>query len=110
LAIEAALLGQGVALARTSLVGDDLASGRLVRPIPQAAPTTFRYFLVCRSDVAQQRKVACFREWLISETRRAAGVPSVSVALVDERDRVPLSALRTAIPSLCVASEGSRAG
>ena len=72
-AIEAALLGQGVALARTSLAADDLASGRLVRPLPQVAPTSFRYFLVCRSDVAQRRKVACFREWLISEAQSSAG-------------------------------------
>jgi LysR family glycine cleavage system transcriptional activator len=79
-AIEAALLGQGVAVARTSLAGDDLASGRLVRPLPQAAPTAFRYFLVCRPDVAQRRKIACFRDWLIAETRSAAGAPSGLVA------------------------------
>lgn len=72
-AIEAALLGQGVALARTSLVGNDLASGRLVSPLPQAAPTNFRYFLVCRPDVAQQRKIVCFRDWLLAEMRGAAG-------------------------------------
>ena len=72
LAIEAALLGQGVALARTSLAGDDLASGRLVRPLPKAAPASFRYFVVCRPDVAQRRKIACFREWLIAEAHSAA--------------------------------------
>jgi LysR family glycine cleavage system transcriptional activator len=73
LAIEAAILGQGVALARTSLAGDDLASGRLVSPLPQSAPTAFKYFLVCRPEAAQWRKVICFSEWLIGEVKIAAG-------------------------------------
>jgi LysR family glycine cleavage system transcriptional activator len=73
LAIEAALLGQGVALARTSLVRDDIAAGRLVRPIPHTAPTAYAYFLVCRPEAAQWSKVARFRGWLISEMRPAAG-------------------------------------
>ncbi|MBV8651753.1 MAG: hypothetical protein JO255_09825, partial [Alphaproteobacteria bacterium] len=78
LAIEAALLGQGVALARTSLAGDDLLSGRLVRPLPPAAPTAYRYFLVCRPDVAQQRKIACFCAWLIAEAQNAGGPSSAA--------------------------------
>src|SRR5262249_48345991 len=61
-AIEAALLGQGVAMARTSLIADDLSTGRLIRPLPHIAPTAYRYYLVCRFDVAQQRKVAAFRD------------------------------------------------
>jgi LysR family glycine cleavage system transcriptional activator len=72
LAIEAAVLGQGVALARTSLAGDDIASGRLVRPLRQSAPTAFKYFLVCRPEAAQWRKVACFSAWLIDEVKIAA--------------------------------------
>jgi LysR family glycine cleavage system transcriptional activator len=74
-AIEAALLGQGVALARTSLAGGDLSSGRLVSPLPQAAPTMFRYYLVCRPDMAQRHKIVCFRNWLIAETHGVAGEP-----------------------------------
>jgi LysR family glycine cleavage system transcriptional activator len=69
--IEAALLGQGVAMARTSLIGDDLSAGRLIRPLPHIATTAYRYYLVCRFDVAQQRKVAAFRDWLLAEAQRA---------------------------------------
>ncbi|EWY38334.1 hypothetical protein N825_14085 [Skermanella stibiiresistens SB22] len=36
LAIEAAIRGEGVALAEPALVAEDLASGRLVRPFPQS--------------------------------------------------------------------------
>jgi len=70
LAIEAALLGHGVALARTSLVGDDLAAGRLVRVLPQTALTAFRYFFVSRPEVSDRPKIACFRDWLVAEMKR----------------------------------------
>jgi LysR family glycine cleavage system transcriptional activator len=79
--IEAALLGQGVAMARTSLVAEDLAAGRLVRPLPQIAATVYRYYLVCRFDVAEQRKVACLRDWLLAEAQRAQ--PSAIVVTLD---------------------------
>jgi LysR family glycine cleavage system transcriptional activator len=72
LAIEAAILGHGVAMSRTSLAGDELASGRIVRPLPQTAPAAFRYFLVCRPEVAQWKKVVCFREWLAAEMAHTA--------------------------------------
>jgi LysR family transcriptional regulator, glycine cleavage system transcriptional activator len=68
-AIQAALLGQGVALARTSLAADDLATGRLVRAWPEVAPTNYRYFLLCRPETADRRKVACFRDWLVGEAQ-----------------------------------------
>jgi LysR family glycine cleavage system transcriptional activator len=69
LAIEAALLGHGVALARTSLVADDLAAGRLVRVLPQTAPSAFQYYLVCRPEAAQIGKIVRFREWLVGQMK-----------------------------------------
>ncbi len=106
LAIEAALLGQGVALARISLAGDDLLSGRLVRPLPEVAPTAYRYFLVCRSDVAQQRKIACFCAWLIAEVRGTSNSASATIALVDERECPPQSAVLAVIGSPCDGAGG----
>jgi LysR family transcriptional regulator, glycine cleavage system transcriptional activator len=103
-AIEAALHGQGVALARTSLVADDLASGRLVRPLPQVAPSLFRYFLVCRPDIAEQRKIVCFRDWLVAETRRSAGPAGVVVALDEERGRQHPVAYRPAMADFAFAA------
>ncbi len=71
LAIEAALLGQGVALARTSLLGADVAAGRLVAPLARSAPTAYRYFLVCRPEVAARSKTARFCDWLTAEAAAA---------------------------------------
>lgn len=70
LAIEAAAAGMGVALARTSLLSGDLASGRLVAPLPRAAaPTTFSYWLVCLPEVYDAPRVAAFRAWIAEEAR-----------------------------------------
>ncbi len=71
LAIEAALLGQGVALARTSLLGTDLASGRLITPLARSAPAAYRYFLACRPEIAERSKTARFCEWLLAEAAGA---------------------------------------
>jgi LysR family glycine cleavage system transcriptional activator len=67
LAIEAAVAGLGLALARTSLVADDLTSGRLVAPLPRAVPTAFSYWLVCPPDAFDTPRVAAFRAWLVEE-------------------------------------------
>ncbi|HKF73510.1 MAG TPA: transcriptional regulator GcvA [Stellaceae bacterium] len=72
LALEAALLGQGVAMARTSLASDSLAAGRLVRVLPQIAPSAYRYFFVCRPEAAWRAKVARFRDWLRVEMKVVA--------------------------------------
>jgi LysR family glycine cleavage system transcriptional activator len=71
LAIEAAILGHGVAMARTSLTADDLATGRLVRAHPETAPAAYQYFLVCRPEAADWKKIVCFREWIVAEMRSA---------------------------------------
>jgi len=72
LAIDAALLGLGVALARTSLIADELAAGRLVRAYPCAAPTAYAYYLLCRPWSAGRTRIAHFRDWLLGEANRVA--------------------------------------
>ncbi len=68
--IEAAMAGQGVALARGVLAADELAAGRLVRPFTLSLPTEYAYYLVCPRNTAEQPKIAAFREWLLGEARR----------------------------------------
>ncbi len=68
--IQAALAGQGVALARAVLAGDELAAGRLVRPFELNLPTEFAYYVVCPFDTAEQPKIAAFRQWLLAEAER----------------------------------------
>lgn len=67
--IQAAMAGQGVALARGVLAADELAAGRLVRPFTLSLPTEYAYYLVYPAESAEQPKVAAFRNWIISEAR-----------------------------------------
>lgn len=67
--VDAAIRGQGVALARWSLAADALATGKLVRPFPRvrAVPTGRAYYLVALADTLLRREVAAFRTWLVDE-------------------------------------------
>jgi len=72
--IQAAMAGQGVALARGVLAADELAAGRLVRPFTLSLPTEYAYYLVCPRDTAEQSKIVAFREWLLIEARRESSL------------------------------------
>jgi len=69
LAIEAAVLGLGVALARLSLVTDHLASAVLVCPLPLTTATAFSYHLVALPEAGTLPAVALFSDWLRAEAR-----------------------------------------
>jgi LysR family glycine cleavage system transcriptional activator len=71
--IQAAIAGQGVALARRSLVLDDLRAGVLVRPFGPALPSHFSYYLVCPRMSADRLKIRAFCEWLLSEIANDTG-------------------------------------
>ena len=78
MAIDAAIDGQGVALARTALCAWDLLAGRLVRPFDFALKVPYAYWIVCPKANADLPKVSAFRAWLLAEaaddTRRLARV------------------------------------
>ena len=65
--IDAAINGQGIALARTTLAAWDLIHGRLVRPFPDSMPVARTYWIVCPKATATFPKIATFREWLLTE-------------------------------------------
>ncbi len=67
--IQAAIAGQGVALARGVLVADALAAGRLVRPFRLSLPAEFAYYFVYPERVAAHPKVRAFRDWLLEEAQ-----------------------------------------
>ncbi|MES3025207.1 MAG: transcriptional regulator GcvA [Pseudomonadota bacterium] len=67
LVLEAALLGQGVALGRTFLAADDIADGKLVAPFALALPNDYSYWLVYPSASAGLAHVEAFRGWLLAE-------------------------------------------
>ena len=66
--LQAAVDGQGVALARSVMAHDDLAAGRLVRLFPQVRlESALAYYVVYRPECIAQPKVAAFRDWLLRE-------------------------------------------
>lgn len=69
-ALQAALDGLGVALARAPFVADDLAARRLVRPFPQSVPKGKGWYLVSRLSERRNGALEKFRSWLLQETRK----------------------------------------
>lgn len=65
--IDAAVDGQGVALARTGLAAHDLIAGRLVRPFDISLPVSYAYWIVCPKAAANLPKIVTFRDWLLAE-------------------------------------------
>jgi LysR family transcriptional regulator, glycine cleavage system transcriptional activator len=65
--IDAAIDGQGIALARTMLAASDLIAGRLVRPFPAAIPLRNTYWIVCPKATRALPKIVAFRDWLFEE-------------------------------------------
>ena len=70
--IDAAVDGQGVALARTGLAAHDLIAGRLVRPFPLALAVSYAYWIVCPAATAKLAKIQTFRDWLLAEAAEDA--------------------------------------
>jgi len=75
LALQAAIDGNGVALGDSTLVGDDLASGRLVKPFELSlrSPAQFAYHLITRRDTAERPMTKAFRNWIIAEAAASQG-------------------------------------
>ncbi|HSF93503.1 MAG TPA: LysR substrate-binding domain-containing protein [Thermohalobaculum sp.] len=67
LVIEAAKAGQGIALGWRRLVDSELASGALVRPLPQSARTEFGYHLVWPAARPLPPVAAGFRDWALAQ-------------------------------------------
>lgn len=65
LVLEAAIAGQGVALAKARLADADLRAGRLVRPFGTAQRVAFSYFFVAPPHKTRLDRVRAFRDWLL---------------------------------------------
>ncbi|WP_109505134.1 transcriptional regulator GcvA [Pseudomonas aeruginosa] len=63
--LQAAIDGQGVALARSVMARDDLAAGRLVRLFPHISfESALAYYVVYRPECASLPSQKAFRDWL----------------------------------------------
>ena len=74
LMMDAALAGQGVALASSVLVADDIEAGRLVKPFDLSMHQSLRYYLVGPEATADEPMSAAFREWVLSEAGASEAV------------------------------------
>ncbi len=72
LALEAAVDGQGVALANKKIVENDVVSGRLVAPFELSLITGYGFYVVCPEATAEVFKNAVFRHWLLEEAHGTA--------------------------------------
>ena len=87
LMLQAAVEGQGVALARTTLVGNDLRNGLLVRLFDIDVPGPRKYYLVYPPRLAASPKLALFRAWLLAEIALDAGPPKMRGASASRATR-----------------------
>ena len=59
--------GQGVMLANTTIAHDDIAAGRLVRPIAESMAIEESYWLLTSRPDRERPEFKAFRDWLVEE-------------------------------------------
>ncbi|WP_339531425.1 MULTISPECIES: transcriptional regulator GcvA [unclassified Pseudomonas] len=69
--VEAALLGQGIALARSGHVEAQIAAGSLVKLFNVPFPSPVAYYFVCPKGIEAQPHIAIFRHWLSEQATHA---------------------------------------
>ena len=66
-ALLAAMGDQGIALARSSLVQEELLDGRLVKLFDIILQSPINYYLVCPQGTENAPEIAAFRKWITKE-------------------------------------------
>ena len=69
LALDAALAGQGIALASDPMVEDDIAAGRLCRPLEVTIRSEIGFYIVAPRRPRKADYVERMRDWMISQSR-----------------------------------------
>jgi len=64
--LQAALYGQGVALAYSVLAKPDIDSGRLVCPFSDVLVSKNAYYIVCKENQKDLGKIEAFRQWMLT--------------------------------------------
>lgn len=68
--MEAAISGMGIAIARRTLIHDELNSGRLIAPFSQRVPTGMHYGIVHAPSALDDRRILAVHDWLVEEAAR----------------------------------------
>ena len=63
------MLGHGIALAIRPFIENELRSGALVQPFDEIIEDGAEFFLTYSSERTKRKRVAEFRDWVISESR-----------------------------------------
>jgi len=85
MAMDAAIDGQGIVLARTTLAAADLISGRLLRPFAEELRLSKTYWIICPKATTALPKIVKFRAWLLAEA--ASDMRQLKKASVAGRNR-----------------------
>jgi LysR family glycine cleavage system transcriptional activator len=75
LVLESAVLGQGIALAKSTIAAADLAAGRVVAPLGLTLPLSLAYYVVYPESKTLTPKVGVFLRWLKDEVAPPAPAP-----------------------------------
>ncbi|MCC2603902.1 transcriptional regulator GcvA [Planctobacterium marinum] len=67
LILQAAALGQGIALVDSALARPEIALGRLICPFEERVETQKAYYLVCRQSHAELGKIQAFKDWMLEQ-------------------------------------------
>jgi LysR family glycine cleavage system transcriptional activator len=71
LVLQAAIAGQGVALARGALARPSIEAGHLVRLFPRGARARFSYYIAYPPAAASIPRVTAFRDWLLQQAEES---------------------------------------
>lgn len=63
--VQAAVYGQGIALAQSVLAKPEIDAGRLVIPISHRLESKNAFYIVCRENQVDVGKISAFREWVL---------------------------------------------
>lgn len=71
MSIQAAIDNQGIALARSAHVDEDLKANRLIKLFNVYSKSPVSYYIVCPHKAVTQPRIAAFREWLLAEAAQS---------------------------------------
>ena len=65
--LQAAIHGQGIALANNVMAQTEIEAGRLVCPFNDVLVSKNAFYLVCHDSQAELGKIAAFRQWILAK-------------------------------------------
>ena len=84
-ALEMALNGEAIALVNGPFVDQDMAAGKLTRPVEHTATCPGAWGLICRKELKDSGRIKTFMDWIIADTmadRTSAVAPRDTAAWV----------------------------